>query len=90
LKKDGGFMDTRIALLGIFVEDRDSTPRLQELLHEYGEYIVGRMGIPNARKGLSVISIVIDAPQDVISALSGKIGMLPGVSVQTMYSKIDK
>ncbi len=83
-------MDTRIALLGIFVEDRDSTPRLQELLHEYGEYIVGRMGIPNARKGLSVISIVIDAPQDVISALSGKIGMLPGVSVQTMYSKIDK
>ena len=78
------------ALLGIFVEDRDSTPRLQELLHEYGEYIVGRMGIPNARKGLSVISIVIDAPQDVISALSGKIGMLPGVSVQTMYSKIDK
>lgn len=83
-------MDTRIALLGIFVEDRDSTPRLQELLHEYGEYIVGRMGIPNARKGLSVISIVIDAPQDVISALSGKIGMLPGVSVQTIYSKIDK
>ena len=83
-------MDTRIALLGIFVEDRDSTPQLQELLHEYGEYIVGRMGIPNARKGLSVISIVIDAPQDVISALSGKIGMLPGVSVQTMYSKIDK
>ncbi|NLU36905.1 MAG: iron-only hydrogenase system regulator [Clostridiales bacterium] len=83
-------MDTRIALLGIFVEDRDSTPRLQELLHEYGEYIVGRMGIPNARKGLSVISIVIDASQDVISALSGKIGMLPGVSVQTMYSKIDK
>ena len=83
-------MDTRIALLGIFVEDRDYTPRLQELLHEYGEYIVGRMGIPNARKGLSVISIVIDAPQDVISALSGKIGMLPGVSVQTMYSKIDK
>jgi len=83
-------MDTRIALLGIFVEDRDSTPRLQELLHEYGEFIVGRMGIPNARKGLSVISIVIDAPQDVISALSGKIGMLPGVSVQTMYSKIDK
>ena len=72
------------------MEDRDSTPRLQELLHEYGEYIVGRMGIPNARKGLSVISIVIDAPQDVISALSGKIGMLPGVSVQTMYSKIDK
>ena len=83
-------MDTRIALLGIFVEDRESTPRLQELLHDYGDYIIGRMGIPNARKGVSVISIVMDAPQDVISALAGKVGMLPNVSVQTMYSKIDK
>ncbi len=81
-------MNTRIALLGIMVENKESTTQLHELLHEYGEYIIGRMGIPNAKDGVAVISIVLDAPQNVISALSGKIGMLPYVSVQTMYSKI--
>ena len=80
-------MDTRIALLGIIVEDKESTAQLNALLHQYGDYIIGRMGIPNAKEGVAVISIVMNAPHDVISALSGKIGMLPKVSVQTTYSK---
>lgn len=81
-------MDTRIALLGIMVENKQSTTQLNALLHEYGEYIIGRLGIPNVKEGVAVISIVMDAPQDIISALSGKVGMLPHVNVQTMYSKI--
>jgi putative iron-only hydrogenase system regulator len=81
-------MESRIALIGIFVENRNSTDRLNAILHEYGEYIIGRMGIPNAKQEVSVISIVLDAPNDVISALSGKIGMLPNVSAKTMYSKV--
>jgi len=81
-------LDTRIALLGIMVENKQSTTQLNALLHEYGEYIIGRLGIPNAKEGVAVISIVMDAPQDIISALSGKVGMLPHVNVQTMYSKI--
>lgn len=81
-------MENRIALIGIIVENKESTPRLNAILHEYAQYIVGRMGIPNAKNGIAVISIVIDAPENVISALSGKIGMLPHVSAKTMYSKI--
>ncbi len=79
-------MDTRVAVIGIIVEDENSVERLNETLHEYGPYIVGRMGIPYRAKGINIISIAIDAPQDVISALAGKVGNLPGVSAKTAYS----
>lgn len=80
-------MDTRIALIGIIVEDKNSIETLNTLLSQYSDYILGRMGIPYSQKNLSVISIVIDAPADIISALSGKIGMLSGISSKTTYSK---
>lgn len=78
-------METRLALIGIIVGKRDETTKLNELLHEYGEYIVGRMGVPYKDKDINVISIIIDASQDTISALSGKLGMLPDVSTKTIY-----
>ena len=81
-------MDTRVAVLGIIVEDTDSTEALNALLHEYGKYIIGRMGIPYRQKNISIISIAIDAPQDTIATLSGKIGKLQGVSVKTAYSNV--
>lgn len=81
-------METRVAVMGIIVENSDSVPTLNELLHEYADYIVGRMGIPYRKRGVSIVSIAIDAPQDVISALSGKIGRLQGVSVKTSYSNV--
>jgi len=81
-------METRLALIGIIVEDKDSVEKMNALLHEYGSYIVGRMGIPYPKRQISVISVIIDAPNDVISALSGKIGMLPHVSTKTIYSKV--
>ena len=68
----------RIALVGIVVEDMTVTERLNQILHEYGSYIVGRMGIPYHDRGISIISVVMDAPQSVVSALSGKLGMLRG------------
>jgi len=74
--------------MGIIVEDTDSVEALNALLHEYGNYIIGRMGIPYRDKGLNIVSVAIDAPQDIISALSGKIGKLAGVSVKTAYSNI--
>lgn len=77
----------RITLLGIIVEDTDSTEVINQLLHENRRYIVGRMGIPYRERGVAIISVVLDAPQDVTSALSGKLGMLPGVSVKAVYSK---
>ena len=79
-------MDTRVAVIGIIVEESSSVERLNDILHEYGAYIVGRMGIPYRSKGINIISIAIDAPQDVISALAGKVGNLPGVSAKTAYS----
>lgn len=79
-------METRVALLGIIVEKPESVERLNGLLHEYGKYIIGRMGLPYAKKEISIISIAIDAPQDAISTLSGKIGQLDGVSVKTTYA----
>lgn len=79
-------METRVAVMSIIVEARETTETLNRILHEYSEYIIGRMGIPYRQKGISIISIAIDAPQDTISALSGKIGKLPGVSVKTAYS----
>lgn len=81
-------METRIALIGIVVENKDSVRKLNEILHEYGEYIVGRMGIPYAKRNISVISIVMDAPSDIVSALSGKLGMIPHVNIKTVYSKL--
>ncbi len=81
-------METRIALIGIIVEDTNAAEKLNEILHEYGEYIIGRMGVPYAKRNVSVISVAVDAPQSVISALSGKIGMTKGVSAKTVYSKI--
>lgn len=83
-------METRIALIGIIVEDNSATDSLNSILSEYGEYIVGRMGIPYKKKGVCIISVVIDASNDVISSLSGKLGMLKGINVKTVYSKIQK
>ena len=80
-------METRVAVISIIVEQEDAIEELNILLHEARQYIVGRMGIPYRAKGISIISIVIDAPQDTISALSGKLGMLPGVSTKTIYAK---
>ena len=77
----------RITLLGIIVEELDSAEEINRLLHDYGQYIVGRMGIPYRSRGVAIISVVLDAPQDVTSSLSGKLGMLPGVSVKAVYSK---
>ena len=79
--------NNRITLLGIIVEEPDSAEEINRLLHDYGEYIVGRMGIPYRSRKLAIISVVLDAPQDVTSSLSGKLGMLPGVSVKAVYSK---
>jgi hypothetical protein len=81
-------MESRVAIIGIIVEDENSVEKLNSILHSYGEYIIGRMGLPYRKKGINIISIAIDAPQDIISALSGKLGRLPGVSTKTIYSKI--
>ena len=81
-------METRVALIGIVVENPDSVEKLNNLLHQFGKYIIGRIGIPYPKKNVSVISIAIDAPMNVISALSGKLGMLNGVSTKTVYSNV--
>lgn len=81
-------MDNRIALVGIIVEDVDATEKLNEILHSYGKYIIGRMGLPYHKKSVCIISVVLDAPNDIISSLSGKLGMIKGINVKTMYSKI--
>lgn len=81
-------METRVAVLSIIVEQDSSTTELNRLLSEAGEYIIGRMGIPYRKKGVSIISVVIDAPQDLISTLSGRIGRLKGVSSKTAYSRV--
>lgn len=81
-------MESRIALIGIVVSNFDSVEELNHLLSQYGSYIVGRMGIPYREKAVSIISVAMDAPNDVISALSGKIGMLPGISTKTIYAKV--
>ena len=81
-------MDTRIALIGIIVENEECVEQLNRLLSEYGEYIIGRMGIPYRKKEINIISVAIDAPQDIINALSGKIGRLNGISAKTVYSNV--
>ncbi len=80
-------METRVAVIGIIVEEPDSAEKVNSVLHEYGGYIIGRMGIPYRQKGISIISIAVDAPQDDISALSGKLGRIRGVSVKAAYAK---
>ena len=80
-------METIVAVISIIVEDKNSVEALNKMLHEYSDYIIGRMGIPYRAKNLNIISVAIDAPQTVISALSGKLGKLEGVSVKAAYSK---
>ena len=81
-------MDTRVAVISIIVEKQDVVEQLNALLHAYGEYIIGRMGIPYRQRKISIISIALDAPQGTIAALSGRIGQLEGVSVKTAYSSV--
>ena len=81
-------METRLAVLSIIVENGEMVEKLNALLHEYGEFIIGRMGIPYRKRGVSVIAVALDAPQNTISTLSGKIGSLVGVSVKTAYSGV--
>ena len=81
-------MQTRVAVMGIIVENIDSVEQLNALLHEYGHYIIGRMGIPYRERSINIVAIAIDAPQDVISSLAGKIGNLDGISVKTAYSNV--
>ena len=78
----------RVAVMSIIVENNDAVEKLNALFHTYGSYIIGRMGLPYRPKNISIISIALDAPQDIISALSGKVGQLPGVSVKTAYSSV--
>ena len=81
-------METRVAVMSIIVENGDTVDKLNSILHEYGEYIIGRMGIPYRKRNISIISIALDAPQNTIATLSGKIGNLPGISVKTAYSGV--
>ncbi len=81
-------MASRVAVISIIVENNESTEQLNSLLHTYGEYIIGRMGIPYRQRGISVISVAVDAPQDVISTLSGKIGNINGISAKTVFSNV--
>ncbi len=80
--------ENRVALLGIILEEPDSVEALNALLHQYKDYIIGRMGLPYRERKISIISIMLDAPQDAISSLAGKVGMLPGVSCKAIYSKL--
>ena len=80
-------MENRIALLGIIVENPEKSTTVNDLLHEYSRYIIGRLGIPHRDRGVAIISIVMDAPNDAISALSGKLGRLNGVQCKAMYTK---
>ena len=80
-------VDTRIALIGIIVEQLGASAEVNQILHEYSSYIIGRMGLPYKEKNVSIISVVVDAENNVISSLSGKLGMVKGISVKRMYSK---
>lgn len=79
-------METRVAIIGILVENMNSVKVLNDILHEYGNYIIGRLGLPYPKKNVNVITVVVDAPQDVINALSGKIGKLDGITAKTISS----
>lgn len=84
----GKNMETRVAVMSIIVEDSEATEALNRILHSFGEYIIGRMGIPYRKRGINIISIALDAPQDTISSLAGKVGALSGISVKTAYSSV--
>lgn len=81
-------METRVAVVAIIIENKESVNMLNNILHEYGKYIISRMGMPYPKRAVNIISIAIDAPQDIISALTGKIGRLDGVSAKTAYSNV--
>ena len=81
-------METRVAVIGIIVENTESAEKINSILHEYAKYIIGRMGVPYQKRKISVLSIIMDAPQPVISALSGKLGKLEGVSTKALYSNV--
>ncbi|PKM59104.1 MAG: iron-only hydrogenase system regulator [Firmicutes bacterium HGW-Firmicutes-4] len=83
-------MEKRIGLIAIVVEKKEAVEKLNQVLHDYGEYIVGRMGIPYQQRKVSVISVVVDASTNIISSLSGKLGMIDGVNIKTVYSKLPK
>jgi len=83
-------MENRIALIGIIVEDRSSVAPMNEVLHAYAEHVIGRMGLPYAKREIAVISVALDAPAEIISAITGKLGMLPGVTVKSMMAKMGK
>lgn len=80
-------METKIAVIGIIMENKDSVESVNQILNQYGSYIIGRMGLPYEKKQLNIISVVLDAPPDIISAVSGKLGNLPGVSAKALHSK---
>jgi len=82
-------MNTRVAVLAIIVKNPDSVSALNDLLHQYGQYIIGRMGVPYQRRDVNIISVAMDAPADAISALSGKIGRLSGITAKTVYAPED-
>ena len=82
-------METRVALIGIIVENEASVAALNDLLHQYAPYIIGRMGVPYRQREVNIISVALDAPGDAISALSGKLGRLPGVTAKTVYAPED-
>ncbi|MCR4930175.1 MAG: iron-only hydrogenase system regulator [Lachnospiraceae bacterium] len=82
-------METRAAVIAIIVKDNESAGEINALLHEYCDCVIGRMGIPYREKGINIISVAVDAPQDVISALAGKIGRISGVTAKTVYSPAD-
>jgi len=80
-------MDTRVAVISIIVENTESAEKLNSILHDYGEFVIGRMGIPYREKGINIISVALDAPSDTINALTGALGRIPGISAKAAYSK---
>lgn len=88
IKETAMSIETRVAVISIIVGNEDAAQKINEILHEYREYVIGRMGIPYRSKGISIISVAVDAPQEKISALSGKIGRLPGITAKTAYSNV--
>lgn len=80
-------MDTRVAVISIIVENTESVEKLNSILHDYGEFVIGRMGIPYREKGINIISVALDAPSDTINALTGALGRIPGISAKAAYSK---
>ena len=81
--------ETRVALIGIIIENPDSVGLLNEILHEYRQYVIGRMGLPYRQRNISIISVAVDAPMDIISAISGKIGMLDGITSKALMAKLN-